>query len=557
MSGKSLAARSSAPATVVGRSAGTSISSVTGVRIAYRGEVLPLRPSRAAPSAGRNIRIYDPSSVPRPVAGGTTIDGRPARPHPGRTNLWQQMCGSATAGTRRCSRAPEPARRPTPTASTSTCAATKVSAAEVDDAACRARQRADRALGVRPGDRVAIAHRELGRGACSPGGASCAAGAIAVPINTAYKGEYLRHQLADSGARVADRRGRPRRPGRRASRRAARALEHVVVLGDERRVDRRRGQRTPGPSCSTADAADPGVERAARRTSPPSSTPAAPPGPSKGCMLSHNYHEALARQIGICWGRTADDVVWTPLPLFHFNAIVTAVLGPLVFGGRAAIYRRFSVSNFWPEMNRTGRHHHLHARHDGLPAGPRRRPARDAAVGRARGQHHRCASSARRRCRSRSTTSSASRFGVETFSGAYGVTEASLISWQPPGVRNKPNAAGVVNDEYFDVRIFDDDDNELPRGHRRRDRHPPEAPRTSCSRATGAGPRPPSRPAATGGTTPATSAGSTTTASSSSSTARPTTCAAGARTSRASRSSASSWATARSPTSPCTPCRAS
>ena len=77
-------------------------------------------------------------------------------------------------------------------------------------------------------------------------------------------------------------------------------------------------------------------------------------GPSKGCMLSHHYHEALSRQIGICWRRTADDVVWTPLPLFHFNAIVTAVLGPLVYGGRAAIYRRFSVSNFWPEMNRIG-----------------------------------------------------------------------------------------------------------------------------------------------------------------------------------------------------------
>jgi crotonobetaine/carnitine-CoA ligase len=54
------------------------------------------------------------------------------------------------------------------------------------------------------------------------------------------------------------------------------------------------------------------------------------------------------------------------------------------------------------------------------------------------------------------------RFGVETFSGAYGVTEASLVSWQPPGVSNRANAAGVVNDEYFDVRIFDDDDRELP-----------------------------------------------------------------------------------------------
>jgi carnitine-CoA ligase len=56
------------------------------------------------------------------------------------------------------------------------------------------------------------------------------------------------------------------------------------------------------------------------------------------------------------------------------------------------------------------------------------------------------------------------RFGVETFSGAYGTTEASLVSWQPPGVRNKPNAAGVINDEFFDVRIFDDDDVELPPG---------------------------------------------------------------------------------------------
>jgi crotonobetaine/carnitine-CoA ligase len=56
------------------------------------------------------------------------------------------------------------------------------------------------------------------------------------------------------------------------------------------------------------------------------------------------------------------------------------------------------------------------------------------------------------------------RFGVRTFSGAYGVTEASLVSWQPTGTTNRPNAAGVINDEYFDVRIFDDDDNEVARG---------------------------------------------------------------------------------------------
>jgi crotonobetaine/carnitine-CoA ligase len=59
-----------------------------------------------------------------------------------------------------------------------------------------------------------------------------------------------------------------------------------------------------------------------------------------------------------------------------------------------------------------------------------------------------------------------SRFAIDTFSGAYGVTEASLISWQPKGVQNRPSAAGVVNTEYFDVRLFDDDDLEVPLGER-------------------------------------------------------------------------------------------
>jgi carnitine-CoA ligase len=180
-------------------------------------------------------------------------------------------------------------------------------------------------------------------------------------------------------------------------------------------------------------------------------------------MLSHNYHEALASQIALCWGRTADDVVWTPLPLFHFNAIVTAVLGPLVCGGRAAIYRRFSVSNFWSEMNRVGATitstlgtmAYLLAHDIDRPEMPLSGdPAANTSL--------RLIGAAPLPVEVDSILRS--RFGVETFSGAYGVTEASLISWQPPGVRNKPNAAGVINDEFFDVRIFDDDDNELPRG---------------------------------------------------------------------------------------------
>ncbi|CAB4372531.1 unannotated protein [freshwater metagenome] len=188
-------------------------------------------------------------------------------------------------------------------------------------------------------------------------------------------------------------------------------------------------------------------------------------GLSKGCMLSHNYHEALTRQIGICWERTAEDVVWTPLPLFHFNAITTAVIGPLVFGGRSAIYRRFSVSNFWPEMNRVGATitstlgtmAYLLAHDVDRPEMPRSGAPEANTTLRLLGAAP---------MPTEVDDIMKNRFGLTTFSAAYGVTEASLISWQPPGGYNKPNAAGVINEEYFDVRIFDDEDNEVPRGNR-------------------------------------------------------------------------------------------
>ena len=113
------------------------------------------------------------------------------------------------------------------------------------------------------------------------------------------------------------------------------------------------------------------------------------------------------------------------------------------------------------------------------------------------------------------------------------------MSWQPPGVRNKPNAAGVINDEYFDVRIFDDDDNELPRNTDGEIVIRPKRPHVMFEGYWGRPEATVETSAATGGTTPATSVASTTTTTCTSSIARPTTCGVAARTSRASRSSAS------------------
>src|SRR6202008_3033095 len=77
-------------------------------------------------------------------------------------------------------------------------------------------------------------------------------------------------------------------------------------------------------------------------------------GPSKGCMLSYNFMCNLARLQLRAGPATEKDVTITPLPLFHMNALCVGIISNILVGARVAIVPRFSVSNFWPEVERTG-----------------------------------------------------------------------------------------------------------------------------------------------------------------------------------------------------------
>lgn len=310
-------------------------------------------------------------------------------------------------------------------------------------------------LGVARGDRVATLLEN------SPAQvitffAALKLGAVQVPINTAYKGEFLRHQLADSGSKV------------------------IVVQGDfTSRIVAIAGSGVPDlTSCIVtgepdadltsiarydwdrllASATDEAVEHDEVRPDDLACFiyTAGTTGPSKGCMLPQHYIVALADQIARAWQRQADDVVLTPLPLFHFNAISICVVGTLVTGGSASIARRFSVSKFWPEVKRTGAtmvsllgslailiaeaaDHPDQAGHRlRLCAAAPMPPATDALW--------------------------RDRFGCATFSGGYGLTEASLISMLPAGDVNPPGAAGKPNDHEFEVRLVDERDVPVPAG---------------------------------------------------------------------------------------------
>lgn len=309
------------------------------------------------------------------------------------------------------------------------------------------------ALGVRRGDRVASL-LENGAPQVLAFFATLRLGAVAVPVNHAYKGEFLRHQLADCGARV------------------------VIVQGDlAGRIAEVAGDGTPDLAAAvvvgeaavdiTAVAAHDYDTVVARAEEVPDVEvapsdlacfiyTAGTTGASKGCMLSHNYVVCMARQISRAWGRTQEDIVWTPLPLFHLNAISICVVGTLLVGGSAAIERKFSVSNFWPAIRRTnatmlsmlGSLAILIANAEDHP---------DSAGHRLR----LCAAAPMPPDTDRIWHE---RFGCETFSGGFGLTEASLIAALPPGVPNRPGGAGILNDTEFEVALLDDDGLPVPVG---------------------------------------------------------------------------------------------
>jgi crotonobetaine/carnitine-CoA ligase len=336
---------------------------------------------------------------------------------------------------------------------------TMFTAAAIDAAAGRVAG-ALAALGVGRGSTVATIC-ENGPAAVLSWFAILRLGAIYVPVNTALKGALLRHQLVDAGAGVVIvQQDLASRPAEILD--SVDSVEHLVVVGDPHVVPVvKAAVHAWDDLLAAAAAAPPAAVR-------PSDLAAivytgGTTGASKGCALSHNYHVSIARQIVSSWDRTAEDVVWSPLPLFHFNAISCLLTGTLLTGGRAALSRRFSVSGFWPEINRTG------ATIASLLGSLLVLVAKAEDTALAPGSGAPAANTTLRLLTGAPIAPETDEFirrrwGVETFSAAYGTTEASLISWLPPGRAFKPGSAGIVNDGAFDVRIFDDDDREVPAG---------------------------------------------------------------------------------------------
>lgn len=289
-----------------------------------------------------------------------------------------------------------------------------------------------------------------------------ALGAVAVLLNTDLRGAFLRHQLANAGARLA-----------------------IVDAGLLDAVDEVAGDvpclgqllRIGAPAATAADPPAPGERqgrlpwrewRAWRDAAPLDAEPpragdiacimytSGTSGPSKGVLMPHAHCALYGVGAIDCVQLGDDDRYYIALPLFHANGLLMQLGATLLAGVPAIVRERFSASA-WLDDIRT----HGATVTNGLgalgafviaqPPTPRDREHRLRAI--LPVPNPPAIDSAFRE-----------RFGIPEVLSGYGMTEVNIPCWGVLGER-LPGTAGRVHTKHFDVVIADPEtDRELPPG---------------------------------------------------------------------------------------------
>lgn len=290
--------------------------------------------------------------------------------------------------------------------------------------------------------------------------AASVGGLVEVPINTNYEGEFLRHQVVTVGARwaVIDDAFAERFV---AITEHARGIEQFWVIDTGRGVEAVELLRRHGWTAQPWDELEDG---------PVLDLPAPQPeelgaifftsgttGPSKGVAMPHSQLYFFAQIVVTLTKLTHEDTYLTTTPLFHGNAQFMAVFPALVAGARAVVRPRFSASRWIDQVRESGVTvtNFVGVMMDFAWQQPRREVDRDNQL--------RCIYAAP----TASTIADAfkERFGVEALVDAFGLTETCAPIMSPYGVVRPPGAAGLQNEEWFDIRLVDPDtDREVPTG---------------------------------------------------------------------------------------------
>ncbi|WP_419926172.1 AMP-binding protein [Candidatus Poriferisocius sp.] len=316
------------------------------------------------------------------------------------------------------------------------------------------------AAGAQPSDRVLLMLPNCSAHILAWLGSSVA-GLVEVPINTAYRGSFLAHQVrttepvlaviapefVDRFVDIGD---------------AVTSIRHYFVVGDDAAVAAGIAElaaagheASPWTSLLTfAKAELPAVE--AREPGSIFFT-SGTTGLSKGVMMPHAHMHLFADQCVSLTRLTEADTYLSVGPLFHGNSQFLAAYPALIAGARYVMHQRFSASEWIDQIRAAGATvtNFVGVMMDFVW---QQEPRLDDGA-----NDLRCIFAA-------PTASSIldqfkERFGVEAFVEVFGLTETGMPILTPYGVDRPPGAAGRLNADWFDIRlVYSDTDEEVPVG---------------------------------------------------------------------------------------------
>ena len=310
-----------------------------------------------------------------------------------------------------------------------------------------------RALGITKNDKIAIMMKNHPDFLYTWLGAA-KLGAVEVPINTAYKGELLRHIMTNSEARFLIIDG-----GLQARllpiKEDLAHLEEVFCHGE---IDQEVSRLLPVPVSAMGQFFE--------YPSDPVSVDVYPKDPvaiiytsgttgvSKGAVCPHSFFLHQAKLVAGLRDLKSQDILYTFLPLFDINAQVFTVLTALLKDAQVVLSDRFSASAFWDEIRECGatQFNYLGAVMTILAKQEPKESDLDNPVRIAFGAA--CPLDVMRQVEE--------RFGLVCLEG-FGMTEIGIVVHDDFNAR-RPGSCGRVLEEYYQVRLVDDDDVEVGQG---------------------------------------------------------------------------------------------
>ena len=277
-------------------------------------------------------------------------------------------------------------------------------------------------------------------------------GAVWVPINTDFRGEWLRDALVRSrpAVVVTDQQLAPRLADFAADLDGASLVMVGTDAADAKAAIPYAFLLENPPLTPDYSVQDYGDTSAIMWTSGTT-------GKSKGVMQSHNnWIRAIVDGAAIMYDSQDDDVCYCPLPLYNSGAWITCVYRALIEGIPVVLENKFSVSTFWERINHFGATQIFAI--GAMGSFLMNTPETD--------------SDSQNSLRKALIVPMApnlwdafeQRFGVELLSAGMGMSECLLIANQlecPPGV---PSYALGLPPKDLDLKLCDDNGNEVEDG---------------------------------------------------------------------------------------------